>query len=462
MGNVTDRADHGHRASNVQLEKLFMELSVEVSDNNKKKQILDAGKFKAYFSGHDKQFGHDLCVRLFGRLDDPPLREQFVTVMKDVEEICQRDPREIIAFTFSILANQSDSLPAEILPSLFKRSFQYGVILGLEEEDHSDPSTIIKSLTASVSQHLNKEDGRMHLAQFTAWSLRHCPSLFDGTRHWILSCIHGEHGQHTHSAADAAHDSNWMPYYQLPVLSAPPNSVLHIDGAVLWMLSISLPSLFMGGHHKHHSSSEKPVDYPVGGEWSLLYSSAANGFSLNRFLHHCSDYRGPSVMLLCYRDDESVEHLLALAVDVEWRGGTFYWGNQHCRLLEIQPFFSVIADGAKRVSLNEKERGFPQGLRVMSEPDGHGSPILHVPSTFDSLQIRDGQSYTLAAVEVWGCGGMEVAALQQKQKAWEKKEIARRIKVKRDALEAWEDNPDRHLLNWVGVSTSSSQEQQQQ
>ena len=62
--------------------------------------------------------------------------------------------------------------------------------------------------------------------------------------------------------------------------------------------------------------------------------------------------------------------------------------------------FYVATDGAKRVSLNEKERGFPQGLRVMSEPDGHGSPILHVPSTFDSLQIRDGQSYTLAAVEV--------------------------------------------------------------
>ena len=36
----------------------------------------------------------------------------------------------------------------------------------------------------------------------------------------------------------------------------------------------------------------------------------------------------------------------------------------------------------------------------MSEPDGHGSPILHIPSTFDSLQIREGQSYTLTAVEV--------------------------------------------------------------
>jgi len=52
------------------------------------------------------------------------------------------------------------------------------------------------------------------------------------------------------------------------------------------------------------------------------------------------------------------------------------------------------------MSLNEKERDFPQGLRFMSEPDGHGNPILHISSTFDSLQIREGQSYTLTAVEV--------------------------------------------------------------
>ena len=25
------------------------------------------------------------------------------------------------------------------------------------------------------------------------------------------------------------------------------------------------------------------------------------------------------------------------------RVGTFYWGNQHCQLLEVQPFFSVLA-----------------------------------------------------------------------------------------------------------------------
>ena len=59
-----------------------------------------------------------------------------------------------------------------------------------------------------------------------------------------------------------------------------------------------------------------------------------------------------------------------------------------------------FSDGAKKLSLNEKERGFPMGLRVMSEPDGAGSCILHIPSSFDSLQIRDGQSKVLTGVEV--------------------------------------------------------------
>ena len=61
------------------------------------------------------------------------------------------------------------------------------------------------------------------------------------------------------------------------------------------------------------------VDYPTGGEWTLLYSSATNGFSLNRFLHHCSDYHGPSVTLFRCHDKDGINSLFALAIDVEWR-----------------------------------------------------------------------------------------------------------------------------------------------
>ena len=62
----------------------------------------------------------------------------------------QRDPREIINFTFSILSNQSDCIPSEILPSLFTRCYQYAMILGVEEEVKDDPTSVVASLTDSV------------------------------------------------------------------------------------------------------------------------------------------------------------------------------------------------------------------------------------------------------------------------------------------------------------------------
>lgn len=62
----------------------------------------------------------------------------------------QRDPREIISFTFSILSNQSDCVQSEVLPSLFTRCFQYAMILGVEEDVTEDPSSIVTSLTNSV------------------------------------------------------------------------------------------------------------------------------------------------------------------------------------------------------------------------------------------------------------------------------------------------------------------------
>lgn len=68
----------------------------------------------------------------------------------------QQDPREIITFTFSILSNQSDCIPSEILPSLFKRCFQYAVMLGVEDEVNDNPSSIVASLTDSAVRCHNK------------------------------------------------------------------------------------------------------------------------------------------------------------------------------------------------------------------------------------------------------------------------------------------------------------------
>ena len=65
-------------------------------------------------------------------------------------------------------------------------------------------------------------------------------------------------------------------------------------------------------------------DYPIGGSWTLLYSSSLHGFSMNRFQHHCSDYREPSVMILDCRAQQGgggggEVYRFAIAVDMEWK-----------------------------------------------------------------------------------------------------------------------------------------------
>ena len=72
-----------------------------------------------------------------------------VCVVNIICSLGHRDAREVITFTFSILSNQNDSIPSEILPSVFTQCFQYAIILGMEETDN-DPSSIVSSLTASA------------------------------------------------------------------------------------------------------------------------------------------------------------------------------------------------------------------------------------------------------------------------------------------------------------------------
>ena len=116
---------------------------------------------------------------------------------------------------------------------------------------------------------------------------------------------------------------------------------------------------------KHHVQAS--CDYPLGGTWTRLYSSSQHGFSMNRFQHHCSDYREPSVMVLdcrCQRGEEEGgdgRHQFAIAVDTEWksascswscsnfanhfysRDGTFYWGGERFCLLQLQPVFLLLS-----------------------------------------------------------------------------------------------------------------------
>lgn len=84
--------------------------------------------------------------------------------------------------------------------------------------------------------------------------------------------------------------------------------------------------------------------------------------------------------------------------------------------------------GPKKISLNEKKRGFPTGLRVMSSSESTATCLLEVDSALDTACFR-GVTMTMVKVEVWGCGGEKAAERQQKMKEWEKQLILKRRKV---------------------------------
>ena len=87
----------------------------------------------------------------------------------------------------------------------------------------------------------------------------------------------------------------------------------------------------------------------------------------------------------------------------------------------------VFIGGPKIISLNEKRRGFPTGLRVMSS-ETNTTCLLQVDSALETACYR-GNTMTIVRLEVWGCGGDKAAESQQKMKEWEKQLILKRRKV---------------------------------
>lgn len=84
--------------------------------------------------------------------------------------------------------------------------------------------------------------------------------------------------------------------------------------------------------------------------------------------------------------------------------------------------------GAKLVSLNEKQRGFPNGLRVMASQK-YDYCLFEVKSSLAEARLQEGEWMQVQLVEVWGCGGMQAKETQLRMKEWESREVLRRREV---------------------------------
>ncbi|KAH8273962.1 hypothetical protein KR044_006334 [Drosophila immigrans] len=175
--------------------------------------------------------------------------------------------------------------------------------------------------------------------------------------------------------------------------------------------------------------------------WTLLYDSNEHGVGANRFLHHVLGYRGPTLVLLHTKDEQTY----CIAAPSEWKETHLFVGAEGSCVIQLLPKFVILEKKPNILYLNTSIRGYPKGLRAGADPR---KPILAVDEHFENVDCK-GIAAGLMSIEVWGCGDKSSREVQLDIKKWQIKEAERQRTVKLTAAD-WMDHPDRYLLELGG------------
>lgn len=217
-----------------------------------------------------------------------------------------------------------------------------------------------------------------------------------------------------------------------------------------WLLAGVLPTLYSKpqviptpGSNNSNSAAQvfKNKMSLIPSHWALLYDSNQHGVGANRFLHHVLGYRGPTLILLHTKDEQTY----CMAAPTEWKETHLYTGGEESYVIQLLPKFVILEKGAKILYLNTSIRGYPKGLRAGSDPR---KPVLAVDEQFENIDCKGIQA-VLLSIEVWGCGDKASREVQLDIKKWQIKEAERQRTVKLTAAD-WMDHPDRYLLELGG------------
>lgn len=216
-----------------------------------------------------------------------------------------------------------------------------------------------------------------------------------------------------------------------------------------WLLAGALPPLYSKPQKVTSPSANKASAAQIFIEklsmlpshWTLLYDSNEHGLGANRFLHHVLGYKGPTLILIHTKDDQTY----MIACPAEWRETHLYIGGEGSCVLQLWPKFAMLEKKPNILYLNTSIRGYPKGLRAGSDPR---KPILSVDEHFENVDCK-GISAVLLSIEVWGCGDKTSREVQLDIKKWQIKEAERQRTVKLTAAD-WMDHPDRFLLELGG------------
>ncbi|BFF93931.1 uncharacterized protein DMAD_11677 [Drosophila madeirensis] len=221
-----------------------------------------------------------------------------------------------------------------------------------------------------------------------------------------------------------------------------------------WLLAGALPPLYSKPQtiapspaNKANNSASSAVQIfkeklsMMPSHWTLLYDSNEHGVGANRFLHHVLGYRGPTLVLLHTKDEQTY----CVAAPSEWKETHLFVGGEGSCVIQLLPKFVILEKKPNILYLNTSIRGYPKGLRAGADPR---KPIIAVDEHFENVDCK-GLAAGLISIEVWGCGDKSSREVQLDIKKWQIREAERQRTVKLTAAD-WMDHPDRYLLELGG------------
>ncbi|XP_028394181.1 uncharacterized protein LOC114518394 [Dendronephthya gigantea] len=406
------------------LAKLFQDIST-VKDGS---QIGTISGFKEIFQPDENVTIIELLFKYFNaiagnvpcqELDKPSFIIGFDKLLK-----LEYGSQDMVTFYVEMLSDGKEKLDCQDIATILSTTYSL---------QHKDKVLHAPHFQAFAKHLLNQGKNNVNTDKFVNGVFQLWPRIFIPIHCWILSSLSKQ------SSSEIALPKQRCTRIQLLSPSSSDSNEI-LDSLELWLLSISIPSLFLKINQKTDKHEES-----FSSEWRRLYDSNEHGLSHNRFKHHCFSYREPTVMAIFLENNVK----LVLAMDTEWRESSRCFGSSDTRLYQVNPEFKILAD-KNIVLFNEKNRGLPVGLILGNNPSKPQVSLLDGLTTV-SLGYLGGQESSVQRIQVFGCAGLRAETDQKQQQNWEKRQAEQLQKVKLPG--AWDENPDKAILEMAGITT---------
>eukprot|EP00127_Corallochytrium_limacisporum_P005220 Clim_evm37s201 gene=Clim_evmTU37s201 len=369
-----------------------------------------------------------------------------------------------------------------------------------EKDTHGVFVALKETLVDSIAKHGSAKQGL-----FLAALRTHCPRLLDPLREWVQFCVtvkvrataHLIHrskrkavgeaplgeipvvseAEAARARAHATQETNMAVVRQhlfLPVLLEEEDAgrLDHdagflMDKHIAFMLATILPSEYLVRNLRQIRYNEAHV--PEVRAWVPLYNSRSQGLSMNQIRKYVFGYNAPMIWLVEF----SVPALEAAQEPKRYIGGVCVpeqllesKETNQLKNTELTGLFILCPKTDVTMMTEKQQAQFYFCSRSHRSKHGVGlgdQPNLEQMRFWLDGDLRHGHITThtgtfmmdsVYSVEIWGCGDEDTLAYQKRMQRRDKALIQ---KLKAGPRPAWQDDPDKFLLELAGIRTDHSE-----